>query len=358
MIFYLFLTFILFVILYLASRSSKYHSFYYFVFFTILFLIAGLRGDVGQDTFNYQQHYISLIDFDSFLMILTSKEPVLYILMYPHKIYFDDYTSFLLLVSLLQVTLLSYATKAMYHRATFLAIYVLVIFLEYHFNLLRASLALLFFLCSLNVVETNKKKSVLFFCLALFSHLTALIFLPILLLSLKLKMRHFILIISFFVGVGVFVAIFFGALIKYKISAYNLFDTSGFRIPLLVSALLVFSWISFLCNKKNDTKLFLTLLLFTLAFFMSSFSDIAYRMYYMLFTVLIYLTFTNKVFDLNKMKVQVYVLSVFLLSLWFTYSMSTNVAQEKNKRIATGNGLAEFSFSPYSFYYDSQYRKK
>lgn len=357
MIFYFFLTIILFIILYLASREGGgYKNIYYFVFFTVLFLVAGLRGDIGQDTFNYQQHYINLVDFESFLIILSQKEPLLYVIMYPHKSLFDDYTGFLLCISLLQVSLLCYATKDMYHRSAFLAIYILVIFMEYHFNLLRASLALLFFLCSLRAAETNKKKSLMFYLLALTSHLTALMFLPILLISLKLKIRHFIFLISFFVGVGVVVFIFFGEIILYKISAYNLLDTSGFKIPLVVILLLVFSWFSFLSNKKISFKLIFTLLVFTCAFFMSAFSDIAYRIYFMAFTVLLYFTFEHKVFDIHKMKVQPYVLSVFLLSLWFTYSMSTNVAQERSKRIATGEGLSDFSFAPYSFYYDSQYR--
>lgn len=359
MIFYLILTITLFLILYLASKAnSKYQSIYYFVFFTILFLVAGLRGDVGQDTFNYQQHYINLNDFNDFLMILSSKEPFLYIIMYPHKIYFDDYTGFLLLVSLLQITLLSYATKGMYHRATFLAIYILVIFLEYHFNLLRASLSLLFFLCSLRVAETNKKKSILFFCLALFSHLTALIFLPILLLSLKLKVRHFIFIISFFLCTVIVVAIFFSEIILYKISAYGLLDTSSFRLPLVVLALLCFSWFAFLSNKKISFKLIFTLFMFSLAFLMSAFSDVAYRIYFMVFTILLYITFENRVFDIEKVRIQPYVLSVFLLCFWFTYGLGVNVTEEKTERIRTGVGRSDFSFSPYSFYYESEYRKQ
>jgi hypothetical protein len=357
MIFYFFITVILFFILYLASSCErKYQNVYYFIFFSVLFLLAGLRGDVGQDTFSYQQHYINLIDFDSFLKILTSREPLLYIVMYPHKLLFDDYTGFLLCISLLQISLLFYATKNMYHRSTFLAIYILVIFIEYHFNLLRASLALLFFLCSMRAVVTNKRQSIIFFCLALLSHLSALIFLPVLLISLKLKVRGFVFIIVFFALLGGLGAIFFGDIIASKVLVYGLLNTSNFKIPLIVSALLVFSWITLLSNKIIDIKSFMVLFIFSVAFFMSSLSDIAYRIYYMMFTVLIYFTFENKAFDIKKVRVQPYVLSVFLLSLWFTYSMSSHVAQERDKRLITGKRQAEFAFAPYSFYYDSKYR--
>ncbi|MGI2072221.1 EpsG family protein [Shewanella baltica] len=362
MIFYFLLTILLFFILYLASRKGdKYHSLFYFLFFFIIFLIAGLRGDVGQDTYSYQLQYDSLTSPEAFLFQLNRAEPILYFIMYPYKLIFDNffgYTGFLLLISLLQTILLSYATKEMYHRSTFLAIYIVIIYLDYHFNVLRASLALLFFLCSLRVVNNDSKKSIVFYILALLSHFSALIFLPVLLVSFKLKPRHYIFIVGVFVGVGAGIAISFGDLINNKILGYNLLDRSSFNFPFLVFALLCFLWLTFLYNKEKSFQLIVALSVFSIAFFSSSFSDIAYRLYFISFTVLAYLTLYEKSFNVKDFRSQPHFLSIFLLCLWLGYISIKFVVQERDNRVQTGNGIPDFSFAPYSLYSDSKYRQK
>lgn len=362
MIFYFLLTILLFFILYLASRkSSEYHRLFYFLFFFILFLIAGFRGDVGQDTYNYQLQYDLMSDWNSFLYQISVAEPFLYLIMYYYKLIFDGlfgFTGFLVIISLLQVVLLSYATKEMYHRATFLAFYFMIIYVEYHFNVLRASLAVLFFLCSLRVGYNNKIKSILFLILAILSHLSILIFSPILLINFKLKYRHYIFIASFLIVLGVGVNLFFNDLISNKIRNYSLLDTSGYSFPVIVSALLCFLWLTLLYDKQKNFKQVFTLLLFSLAFFFSSISQIAYRIYFIAFVILVYIQFYDKMFNLKNFKVRPYVISIFLLCLWLTYFSVSLLITEKNMRIKTGKGLADFSFSPYSLYYDSKYRKQ
>lgn len=362
MLFYLLLAILTFCILYLASRKeNKYRSICYFAFFFIIFLVAGLRGDVGQDTYNYQLQYDLMTNFDSFIFQLSRAEPILYIIMYPYKLMFDDlygFTGFLLLISLLQVVLLSYSTKKMHHRSTFLAIYILVIYLEYHFNVLRASLALLFFLCALRAAGANdKNKSILFSVLAVLSHLSIIVFLPILLTYFKLKKRYYIFLVAFLLVLGAGVNLFFYDLIDNKIRNYNLLDTSSFNFPVIVSVLLCFLWLTLLYDKQKNYKQVLTLAVFSLAFFFYSISTIAYRVYYIGFIVLIYIQFNDKMFSLERGKVRPYLLSVFVLCLWVTYFSVLFMVNEKSMRLKTGDGLAEFSFAPYSFYYDSKYRE-
>lgn len=361
MIFYLSLTIFLFFTLYLASnKGSEYRLIYNFLFFSVIFLVAGLRGDVGQDTYNYQLQYDSMVGLDSLFEQLNKAEPILYLIMYPYKLLFDDFwgfTGFLLLLSLMQTVLLSYATKKMYHRSTFLAIYLVIIYLEYHFNVLRASLALLFFLCSMRAVTTSRKKSIVFFILALLSHLSALVLFPVLLVSLKLKPRYYIFMGGALVGVGACVTIFFGDYIYSKFLGYNLFDTSSFDFPFLVSILLSFLWLAFFFNKKKSSTQFFSLLIFSVAFFSSSFTAIAYRLYFMTFAVVAYVTLYEKVFNEKEFKSQPYFLSLFVLCLWLGFISIKHLVQERDDRFLTGKGRYEFSFSPYSLYYDSKYRK-
>ncbi|MBH0038958.1 EpsG family protein [Pseudoalteromonas sp. SWN166] len=362
MIFYFFITILLFSILYLASRKkSKYQSICYFLFFAILFLLAGLRGDVGQDTYSYQLQYDSLIDLENLFLQLRNAEPVLYLIMYPYKLIFDDlfgYTGFLLVISFLQILLLSYATKNMYHRSFFLAVYLTIFYLQFHFNILRASFAVLFFLCSLRVMSKSSHKSIIFYILALCSHLSSLIFLPILLCSLKIKLRYYMFFVILFILVGVGGFVIFGDLVQRKVENYDLLNLSAFEIPLGVVCILLISWFSFFCSENISLEFYLTLLLFSLALFAYSFSDIAYRVYYILLVVLFYFSFERKVFNISSFKFEPHILSVFLLCLWFSFFSVRFIVNEKYLRNLNNDGLPEFSYSPYSLYNSSKYRTK
>lgn len=356
MLFYSILFLLLSFCLFIAAYSKSYSRVSLFIFFIIFFLIAGLRGDVGQDTFNYQVHYDNLSSFQSFIDIIKIKEPFLYIIMYPHKLIFDSFTGFLLIVSFIQTYLLFYATKNMYHKSIFLSFYLFIFYLENHFNLIRVSFAVLFFLCCLSVIKINKKKAYLLFILALMSHLTALIFLPILLVHERLSFKKLLTSALVFILVTALVFLFFGGLIIDKLNAYHILELSEFRLPRAFLVIILSSFLLLL--KKKPPRLFvLVFLLFSFSYFWSSASDIAYRIFFMYFSILIFLTFKEKSFDFKGFRITTYAASIMVLSCWLTISIWYGISLEKSTRLETGLGKAEFSLLPYSFYWDSKYRE-
>jgi hypothetical protein len=342
----------------LASHGKiRCRGIYYFFFFFTIFLLAGLRGDVGQDTLSYQVHYDSLVSFESFLIILSNKEPFLYFIMYPHKQIFDSYTGFLILVSGLQVGLLYHATKKMYHRATFLALYVLIFFFEYHLNLLRASFAVLFFLCALSVFERRKFSFIIFIVLALMSHISVTILFPIFVFFDKLNPLRIFFGVSSLLFFSLLIFYFFGDIFVYKVVAYELFVFDGFRFPKIVALLLIFSWILLFLNKNKEAPFIICFIIFSVALFFSSVSEFAYRLYMIAFMPLLFLTLKHKTFNIKALSCQPFVLAVFGLSLWLGGNVWYSTAVEKNKRIESGQGSVDFTFIPYSFYFDSEYRR-
>lgn len=355
MLFYSILFFLLVSLLILSYLNKRFSIVFDILFYLILLLVAGLRGDVGQDTYNYQFHYYSLNDFSSFIDIIKQKEPFLYFFMYPHKLIFSSYTGFLFFVSFLQVFLLSYAVKDMYHKRLFLLCYILIVFAENHFNIIRVSFAVLFFLCSLSVVNFDKRKAYLFFIFSLMSHLSALVFIPILLGYEKFDSQK--VLKSFIACLFVFLCVWvgFGELIISKLDAYNILQISQFRLPRAIFIVLL--CLSFLYIKGAPPKIILlAFLLFTLSYTWSSVSDIAYRIFFMYFVVLLYLVFMEKSLDFKKGYIRPYVISALILSLWLTTSIWSDAISEKENGTVKKGRKDDFTLFPYSFYWDSNYR--
>lgn len=351
--FYLILTALL-----VASGSLHYNvrRCSYFFFFLAIFLVAGLRGDVGQDTFNYQTHYDSLSSLVSFFSMISRKEPFLYLLMYPHKILFDSFTGFLLIVSLFQVFLLAYATRNLAHRSLFLFVYLFVAYIEYHFNILRASFALLFFLCAISEARVNSKRAIAFLLLSLISHISIIFVFPVFLLRFKLSFSYIVFGVFFVTVFLVFFFYVFGDIFWYKVSAYGLFETGGLRVPKLLSFLVLCLWASLFLSKGVSSSLILSAFLFSVAFLYSTVSDIAYRIYIISFVVMVYLALEERVCSINRARIRPHFVAMLVLGLWLGGNIVYRVSVEKDMRLESGEGRAEFSFSPYSLYYDSKYR--
>jgi len=104
------------------AKSRLISRLLFFLFFLTLALFSGLRGTVGQDTYNYQLLY-EMFGRDGFLSILSSlsSEPLFVFLSVLHYSIFESFFLFVLFISFLQVILLAYATKGLYYRRMFLS---------------------------------------------------------------------------------------------------------------------------------------------------------------------------------------------------------------------------------------------
>src|SRR5690625_1486465 len=222
MTFYLTLFLILISLLALAGKKDKKQKYYLFAFFSILALTSGLRGDVGQDTLSYQKIFDNS---DSIPQLFSGMEPVLPLIAFLTRRTLDSYTAFLLIVSIIQFSLLAYATRNIEHRLLFFVFYLPAHFFQQHLNVLRAGLAVCFFLAALSNTEGkhyNLKNTILFYTLAIFSHLSILITLPIIFLRLNLKSKNIGKKLGLFI-VFVIIAFYFNIeYINQKIESYNI----------------------------------------------------------------------------------------------------------------------------------------
>lgn len=354
--FYLIALAILTLLLFCSSYYKGRVNYFSLLFFILITLIAGLRGDVGQDTASYYTHYERLVDFDSFTAMITSKEPLLYLIMYPHKLLFNSYTSFLLLISALQSYLLYYATKSLHHRSFFLFFYLIIFFLEYHFNITRVSLAALFFLCSISVINHNKKKATVFIIASILSHLSILAVTPILMKELKLsaKMILRLSIVLLIIITPIFYLSF--DIILFKIEAYDMLNFSTFYAPRLIIIILSILWISYFLSRNISAQIKFSLILVTIFYLYSGVSDIAYRLYTLTSLIFLYYICRNRMFELTTARVHIFLVGCLFLLLFLSYSSVYSAIIESDRISTSGSGNPQFTFIPYELFYDSQHR--
>lgn len=350
----LFLTLI--ILLFLSSNYKGRLNVFTFLFFFLIFLIPGVRGDVGQDTYSYMVHYQYLNDINSFLRVLSEKEPFLYFIMYPHKLVFNSYTGFLFIVALLQSVLLYYSTRNLYHRAFFLIFYLAIYFLEFHFNVLRVAFASLFFLSAMSEINHNKQRTLIFLLLSVLSHLSILVLFPIIITRANLtkKQLAYVFISTILFGAIIFVA--FGNIILYKLDAYSLFDFSEARLPLLVTATLFIAWSGYLLSKELPSEIKVSLITFSIFFLYSGVSRISYRFYMISLLVLLFLISENKMMSFSKLKFRYFLVSSLSILLLVSFNVIYLISTESQRRSEDKRGNPDFNYSPYTLFYQSTYR--
>jgi hypothetical protein len=307
-------------------------------------VFSGLRGDVGQDTLSYTRMYQEYQGLPVFYWF-SRMEPVFVSVMYFHKIVFNNLTLFFLLFSFLQSFLLSYATSGMVHRALFLAFYVIFYFLEYHTNILRAGLGLLLFLCALSA---DGKKSWFIFVLSIFSHISLIVFLPVLLVREKIRLS-----VIFLVVIGLLLGfLFFKDLIFFKLIAYSLDSFSRFKVSLVAVGFTVLTALVVLVGNVRNKQILTAFLIFIIILNIATTSEIFYRFVSLSVVTLFYLLLSKRTFSLLHMRIKSHAILVIALAFWFGLGNIKFYITEREQRIESGTGNPMYSYLPYKFFWE------
>lgn len=363
MIFYLILFLVLIPILALADKKNKNQKYYLFAFFSILALTSGLRGDVGQDTLSYQKIFDNS---DSIPQLFSGMEPVLPLIAFLTRRTLDSYTAFLLIVSIIQFSLLAYATRNIEHRLLFFVFYLPAHFFQQHLNVLRAGLAVCFFLAALSNTEEkhyNLKNATILYALAIFSHLSILITIPIIITRLKTKnISKKLAIFAILIVISVCLNIDY---IAHKIETYNIFSTYSITSSKtnLALALIIFIYLIIM---KNNRALITSSILLLLSLLASDSIEHSYRIINIFEISTLYLFCETKIQSINhsektKPLPTIPIISLFSLTLLFSviaYKEINYVINERSIREVRKTGNLNFTYIPYNLYFESEYRYK
>ncbi|MCQ9618254.1 EpsG family protein [Paenalcaligenes niemegkensis] len=148
-----------------------------FIGFLLLILFPGLRGMVGPDTPNYLLIYNEIAENPSFTIRFGTIEPVFYFLTLTHAKLIGSDLGYLFFISFIQGTFLYFCYTRAKNRFLFIFVYLILFYIEFHFNTLRAGLAALLIMLAIQSKENGKSWVLFFFALGF--HISVLIFLPI-----------------------------------------------------------------------------------------------------------------------------------------------------------------------------------
>lgn len=340
----------------LAESNRATYKPAYFIFFVSLALLAGLRGDVGQDTFSYMNIYNrEMVSLDTLKIILKRQEPFPNILMFVHKQLIDNYTNLLFIVAVIQTMLLAYGTRKMFHRSLFLIFYLIIFYLQYQLSAMRAGFAILFMLAAFSDIEKAPKKALAFAVFGILSHISVIILLPLLLLKREVSFIKILKLICLLTLVAVFVFIKFESIILIKISRYDLLDFSQFRVPKLSTLLIIMLLVSVLVARKASYALLASVFVYSLFLFLSGTFEIAYRLHSIALFGLMFLCFDEKVIGTN-FKLRFYFIGVLASLLWLSYTHTQYMFIEHDKWKSYKQTNRDFAYTPYNLYFQSQYR--
>lgn len=179
--------------------------------------VAAIRGYVGTDTYSYHLHFQMLTEAKSIFAMLLITEPIFIVLAKLVSIVGGSSFLYVFGISVLQILLLLYVVGRVAKPGLFLLLYVSTFYVDFHFNILRASTALLFVLAALVNLRRGLIYYFPFLVAAVFSHFTA-VFVLFYVLGYRLYLTRRYYFLLFFILISVFFvyfALYDIALLKY-----------------------------------------------------------------------------------------------------------------------------------------------
>jgi len=214
MIFYLSFFFVIFIYVlisrYLWNKNSLSSL---LVPLIISVLFAGLRGNVGTDTFAYKTFFNLLWNKDEITRqgLFFAFEPGFVFYSHCIKIIFDDDQFFIFSLSCLYGFLFYQLLKRVKERDLFFLLYISAYFVMFNLNLLRFGIAMMFL--GLSYFSQGNKSKIFYFCLAVLFHFSSIFG-----ILLYIKKEH---IIKYIIGLALF-SVFTLSFIQSKLNIYLL----------------------------------------------------------------------------------------------------------------------------------------
>jgi hypothetical protein len=351
--YFLFFSTCIFLLFLSTSENKKLSQLSFLAVFSILAIFSGIRGDVGQDTHSYQLIYESLESTSDLFSLLGKMEPVYVIFMYLHKNIIDNVTLLFFMTSTVQAILLYYASKPLKHRRFFLIVYLLVFYLEFHFNTLRASVSLLLFLTALS--SQKKKNKIIFNCLACLTHISILPFVFIAISGYSRLLKYSLIFIIVLI-VFIFHSLGYSEAFIGKAIRYGLLDIKGIEVNIIFLGLIILGIAMIFLESRISKSLLFSFVFLSLSFFIYSSTDIGYRIYFMVSIVFVYICSKQKLFSISKLSLRPFF--AFLVCLYVvTGLLRWNSYYDEKAQIIDGEGgRLDFTMMPYQTFDDSNYR--
>lgn len=324
----------------LPSKLSRKLALYIIVLLS--FLIAGLRGTVGIDTFAYKEIFnsLSLSTYNPYL----SMEPFLLIVFEFVSKFTNESQVALASIAAIQALLLFKIVNSIKYPFLFLFVYFISFYLEFHTNTLRAGLAVLFFLNAINA--NSSRKSVAFVIMSLLSHVSILFLIPIWFVKkFDFKFRFYFLLFGLLIIFFVIAEPF----LDKKISNYNVAD-NGISIHsfFLFIAPAVSFFLASALKGRFDKVLSIVFGLLIVCSVLMLYFEIFYRVRIMIMLTIIYLYCSGYYeISLSSARNMIPMIVSILISVMLGI-ISTHFSQERYANTV----YSDYHVVPYTFFFN------
>lgn len=347
---YLCFFFILSGFIFLASRVPTHQArILGFIIFILLIGFSGLRGLVGSDTVSYFLFYEQFKDLETVSDYLTKMEPVFVLLLTLHSNVIDSKFLYLLMMSAFQAWLLFLVYKRSGSKYLFLFCYVLIFYLNFHFNITRAAIAAMLLLVALTS-ESGKVKLIAAL-LAPGFHFSVLFFYPLFFTRMSFK---YFLMLAIFSLIGLLVIYQY---LDFFLAKYHSYENymSGRSTGVSLAGVLFFINVLvsvFILRKVSIVFLWVSCLLL-LSLIVNEFYPIGYRLVTIGLLLYFYFLLEELSARPSKLNYLFFWAPVFLAFSIFMYGL-VNEVSVLEKRIAAGEDLdnsLRSTYLPYEFYW-------
>lgn len=337
----------LFIIIINSNRKTSHFT--SFIIFFILLLFAGLRGFTGSDTISYVKAFQLARTINS-EFIFYQFEPFFSILLIVIGKIFSSGFYFILIFSLIQTYILYIVYKGIKNKI-FLLVYVLLFFLNFHFNTIRAGLAALLIL--LLLVTDNIKLKVILAIVAPGIHSSILFFYPFFIFKYKKSYYKIYLAFSLIATTLIYLNSNYLKIYFDKIDLYDFYLVSGQSFVSNVTIMQIFYLLASIFIMKNTSfKFKLSGGLIIIFFALSQRYPIIYRM--IILSQLFYFYFM-----LERLNESLFT-RVKLIFLWphvfliFTLNFTalSNETNNLNNRTDVHPDAFDSTYIPYKFYWN------
>lgn len=346
---YLCFFFILSGLIFLASRVPAHQArILSFVIFILLIGFAGLRGLVGSDTVSYFLFYEQFKEPEVVSNYLTKMEPVFVLLLTLHSNVIDSKFLYLFMLSSFQAWLLWLVYKKSNSKYLFLFFYVLIFYLNFHFNITRAAIAAMLLLVSLT--SDSGKVRVIAALLAPGFHFSVLFFYP--LFFTRMNIKYFLLLAAFSL-VGLFGVYQYLDFFVAKYRSYEGYMSGAGGVSLAGGLFFINVLVSIVILRRVSFVFLWASCLLLLSLIISEFYPIGYRL--VTIGLLIYLYFLLEELSARGSRVSYFFFwaPVCLAFSVFMYGLVNEVSVLES-RIAAGENLSDSlrsTYIPYEFYW-------
>lgn len=159
--------------------------------FLIMALFSGLRGSVGSDTLAYLDIYSRSPRLGDFLKAEWGIEPGFLLLNSIHKTLFDNEFLYIFGYSVFQAFLVIVLCRKSRNPSLFILVYVIIFYLNFHFNIIRAGSATIILLLALQ--SKSLLRALLIFVIGLMFHFSIIIAFPLILVGRNLSFERIML---------------------------------------------------------------------------------------------------------------------------------------------------------------------